>query len=682
MFIKRKCFRKHRLACAMLCACAQILCAKVFAADSVYLDMDIEQLLQIPVTGATLRDESLKTVPAAVTLFTHDQLEKLGMDYLYELIGLVTSFQFDRGADNANNYTMSSRGRRNGSQAREILVVMDGRMLATPRTGSTDVSLPYIPLEQIERVEIIRGPGSAIYGSSAFSGIINIITRSDQNSARVELGSDNRRSARVMLAKPLGDWTANLYARFYRDDGQSYRIKNTFTKVPFNTYDPRETIDFDLGIKHDETQIHLAYHNTAGEDFYTIENTNDDFNSTNISLKQFSIEQGVHVWDDVNTRVYLGYLRNDQHLNVTVAGVGALAAISQPSSNEPLLTHGLLTGESYNLRVTNDWKLADKANALIGVEWKKEEETTASIENNYDLGQLVRREFPINYYGDFAHVTPLGRMDSFEAAGVFGQYQRNLGENTGLTMGARYDKYTDFGGHFSPRLGVVHQLTEQQTLKLLYGEAFRAPSLSETGVLNNPLIVGNPNLNYEVVKTWDLIWMGHWNNTAYSVGAFHNDYKDGIVAGAIGTTRTFVNSPVDETSHGLAFSVRQSLTQHWSLRATYTDFLRLPSSAFREADQLASAEINFNQGPWNWNLLGYFQGERYALGAGNSKNRLDDFWIINSKLRYRFEHDYNLSLQIKNIANLDYATPAQGVSLPEGVPNRGREISLVFEFPL
>jgi iron complex outermembrane receptor protein len=318
---------------------------------------------------------------------------------------------------------------------------------------------------------------------------------------------------------------------------------------------------------------------------------------------------------------------------------------------------------------------------LFGVEWRREQETTARAYHNYDLGQLASRKFPIRYYGDFTHYTSIGTQESMEMGGLYGQYLRDLSDQTRLTLGLRYDNYSGIGAHTSPRLGVVHQLSNTQTLKLLYGEAYRAPSLGETGVINNPLVVGNPNLTYEVVKTWDVIWMLNWNSTRMSVGGFRNNYKEPMVAGFVGTTRTTVNSS-DEFSDGLEIEVQHHLTQAWSLRATYTDFFTLPKTAFREAEELASLELNFNQGAWNWNLLAYHQTERYALGANNSLHALADFWVINSKLRYHFKEGYNLSLQFKNADNQAFSTPAQGVNLPQGVPSRGREISLTFDWAL
>ena len=667
-------FHRTLLFCTLLSVSASTI-----AEDDSYLAMDLEQLLLVPVTGSTLSEESIITVPASVSIFTHDQIENLGVDYLYELLSLAPGFQFDRGADSGVNYTFSARGRRNGSQAREVLVIVDGVAVTNPRTGSADVTLPLIPLDQIERVEIMRGPGSAIYGSSAFSGVINILTRKGKNSVKLDVGNDNRRGLSVMLAQPLGDWSINFYARAYSDSGQRYWVQDTFTKLPLRTTDPRETVDMDFSIAKPDTKIHFAYHHIASDDFFAIENTLNDFVSTSASFKQFNLEQNLHLWEGVTTKAHLNYVAVDQYLNVPVIGAGVLSQISAPSSDEPLLGKGFLAGDSYNAGITNNWNIGEKANALIGVEWKQERETDAYIKNNYDLDQFAQRQFPINYYGDFNHTTKLGREDTYRSVGIYGQYQRNLSEKTNLTAGLRYDEYDQFGSHFSPRLGLVHLLSASQTIKILYGEAYRAPSLSETGIINNPLFVGNPNLGYESVRTWDLLWIGTWGNTIVSTGVFKNNYTDAIVAGFSGTSRTFVNGG-DESSDGYMLGAKYFLTTEWSLRTIYTEFTHLPDSAFREAKRLASIELNFNHARWNWNLVSSYQSERYTLGTNNSFQTLDNIWLVNSKLRYTFANEHSVSLQFKNLTDLNYTTPAQGTSIPQGVPNRGREISLAVEW--
>lgn len=315
------------------------------ASANTYLSMNLEQLMQVPVTGSTLRDESLKTVPAAVTIFTREQLDRLGLDYLYELISLVPGYQLNRGADSGVNYSMSARGRRNGAQAREIMVVVDGRIFANPRSGSIDSALPLFPLEHIERVEIIRGPGSALYGSSAFNGVINIITRTDINAARVALGGDDRRSASLSLSQPLvNDWKTNLYAHAYEDNGQLFHIPDSFTKAPLTTRDPRRTLNFDVAIGNGDTQIRAAYHRTDSSDFYNFENTQNGFNTTTQVFKQISLDQRLNWFDDVETQLQLGYLATGQDLQVAILGVATASQISQPAGNEDFLSKGSLGG--------------------------------------------------------------------------------------------------------------------------------------------------------------------------------------------------------------------------------------------------------------------------------------------------------------------------------------------------
>lgn len=659
-----------------------LACAPLAAAEGDFLNMELEELLRVPVTGSTLSSESLKTVPAAVTVFTRDQLDRLGFDYLYELLSLVPGYQNTRGAENGYQYSFSARGRRSSGQAREILVVIDGRMMANPRSGAVDTTYPFIPLEQIERVEVIRGPGSAIYGSSAFNGVINIITRHGDTNARVELGTDNRRMLSTSAAGTLGDnWSGNFYARLYSDDGQHYQVLDTSTKLPITTTDPRQTVDLDASLIRDDTKIRASFHRNRAQEFYVIENTENDFNRTEHTLQQISLDQRLAIVDGVNTQFYAGYLVGMQDLHILLARAALVAPLSNPHVDEPLLGIGKIRGENINLRLTNDWVIDQSANALWGVEWKREDDVYSNTYNNYDLLQFLARKYPVTYYGNFEHSAPLSRGDMFEAAGIYGQYQRDLSETTRLTLGARYDYHQHRGEHVSPRLGLVHQINDIHSLKLLYGEAFRAPSLGETGVINNPLIVGNPNLDFELVRTWDLIWMANWNSTSLSLGGFRNDYHDPIIAGLIGTTRTYVNGG-EERSDGIEFEVQQHFSRNWFVRVAYTDFLSLPDSAFREARRLAGLELNYNQDRWNWNIAAWYQSERQSPGLNGIRNTLDSHWVFNSKLRYMLSESVTLNLQCKNLDDEQYNTPAQGVNLPQGAPNRGRELSFKVEWAL
>jgi iron complex outermembrane receptor protein len=674
MVIKPKAYQLQRGLLALVC----MLCISARADDFAYLELSLEQLLETPVTGSTLTEESLKTVPAAVSVFTHEQIERLGVDYLHELLGLVPGFQFNRNANSGLAYTYSARGRRTTHVSLEVLLLVDGKPFNDPRGGSPDVTMPLFPLAQVERVEVIRGPGSAVYGSSAFTGVINIITRKQQKALAVGLGSEERRAVDALWSHAGDEWVADAYLHAYEDKGQALGITDSFTRLPLQSEDPRRVINMDLGLGRGKTLVDLTYYRGESEDFYLSENTANEVNDHARELWNLSVDQGIEWTPAIKSNLSLSYQRFTFELEGFVQGPGALAAVSLPSSTDPFRIQATQAGESYRLAYTTDWTIDAQSSAQWGLQAARHEEIEARAYSNYNLVQLIQRQFPITYYGAMSERTPLGISGSQETMGIHGQYIRSLRDTTRLTIGGRYDDYSDVDARFSPRLALVEQLSDTYTLKLLYGEAFRAPSLAETAFINNPTLIGNPDLRHEIVKTWDLILMGNWRATSLSAGVFQNSYKHPIVTGFVGNTRTYVNGD-SERSEGLEIEWLQKLGDRWSARSSYT-CMDLPDTAFREAEALASVELNYAAHRWNWNLAGIYQGEHEAPATATTRTTLDKFWVLNTQWRYRFANSYDLSLQVKNLLDEDYATPSQGVGKLAGVPSRGRELTAEIEW--
>lgn len=669
MVIKPKSYQPQSCLLALLC----LLAVGAQADDYAYLELSLEQLLETPVTGSTLTEESLKTVPAAVSVFTHEHIERLGVDYLHELLGLVPGFQSSRNGNTGLAYTYSARGRRTTHLSLEVLLLVDGKVFNDPRAGSPDIALPLFPLAQVERVEVIRGPGSAVYGSSAFTGVINIITRKQQKSLALGVGNEERRSVDAFWSHAGAAWQADAYLHAYEDKGQDLQIIDSFSHLPLDSQDPRRLVNLDLGVKHDKTQIDLTYYHGESSDFYVSENTANGFNDHARSLWNLSLDQGIEWSSSAKSNLSLSYQRFAFDIEAFVQGPGALAPISQPSSDEPFRIQASQVAESYRLAYTTDIKIDDNSSAQWGIQAARHEEIKARAYSNYSLVQLIQQDFPISSYASMSERTPLGISGSQSTVGIHGQYIRDLRDTTRLTVGGRYDDYSDVSARFSPRLALVEQLNSTYSLKLLYGEAFRAPTLAETAFINNPTLIGNPNLKHEIVKTWDLIVMGNWQKTSLSAGVFQNRYEHPIMTGFVDNTRTYINGDKEE-GEGLELEWLQNLGERWSLRSTYT-YMNLPEAAFREADSLASFEVNYAAQHWNWNLLGVYQDEHWAPISTSAQQKLDAFWVLNTQWRYRFSQGYDLSLQIKNLTDEDYATPAQGLGKPDGVPNRGREIS-------
>ncbi len=134
------------------------------------LNMSLDEILEMTITGATRTEQTLKDVPSAVTVFTREQIQQLGIDFLDELANLVPGFQSYRMSDASIFNALTSRGHRIGQASAEVLVLIDGQRVEMPWTSGHVLATPKLPLSQIERVEFIRGPGSAVYGSNAMMG--------------------------------------------------------------------------------------------------------------------------------------------------------------------------------------------------------------------------------------------------------------------------------------------------------------------------------------------------------------------------------------------------------------------------------------------------------------------------------------------------------------------------------
>jgi outer membrane cobalamin receptor len=656
--------RKISLLLLMLSASIQAFAEE----DTAYLDMDLEQLLQVTVSGSTLREESLKTVPASVTVFTRNQLDMLGVDYLFELLNLVPGFQSVRTGDASIAYTYSNRGRRLGVRAREILLLVDGRVLTDPRAGGADSGLYLYPLANIEKVEIIRGPGSAVYGSGAFTGVINIVSRR-KNQLSIAVGSEKRRRADMSANFQRDDLAVGVYGHFYQDAGQHYQIANQTTQ------DPRQEAVVDLNVEYNNTQLQAFYSYADADDFYVLEKIDDDFNRYAQGLSHLRLLQKFELSDKWKSRISLSYSEAFQKIDALQAEEGGFAKISEPSSNDPLLLKAVLRGGRYSANWHNELDLQDSGNFQFGLEWQHEEELDAYVHANYDLEQLAHNQLPIRYYGDFEHLTKVGTEESRTIASAYSQYIYDLTDQTRLTLGARYDDYSVVGGHVTPRAALVHQLNEHQTIKLLYGEAFRAPAFAETGFINNPVQLGNPDLTYELVKSTELIWNGSWRSFSIGAGIYHNRYVNPISTVLQGTTRNYVNGE-SESNFGGGIRGDWQVNPEWMLRIGYSQMDDLPDVAFREADQIGMMMLNYSKDDWSWNLSSVFHAQRQYLLTDTELGTLGAYTLANSQLRYQLDKSTSLQLTVKNLLDKDYSTSAQGVGVIGGIPNRGLEWSL------
>jgi len=638
--------------------------------------LSLEELMTIKVIGSTLTPSELKTVPSSVTVFTHEEIKRMGFDSLNELMNIVPGFQSYRSSHANQHYPFSSRGRRIGTSSSEVLILIDGIRLEEPRNSGSASVVPLYPLTNIERVEFIRGPGAAIYGSNAMMGIINILTRSNVNEITVGYGSNNRKNINLSASHKLDDLQIDFFTHLESDNGDNYLLNDTFSPNKITTNDPRELTDINLKLKYKDTSLDIQHNEFNAENFYVVNNLSNNYNYNNSYVSSVSLKHKFN-WLSVNTNLSMAYNTSRVNFASQLTPANFFLQKSIPSSGEPFFVNvDFIDYEQYNFQLQNDYEINDNANIQFGLEARFINVPHTVTANNFDLKEFANKSFPITYYGSLQQTTHVLHAKKRDIFGIYSQYQQTFADSTHITLGLRYDKFSNIDSELSPRFALVHELNKNNSIKLLYGKAFRAPSEYELGILNNPVIVGNINLEPETVETYELIWVGQWKHTGISLSYFENIFKNSIIRKEIGNNTLQYDNLKQDPTKGFEFEISHELNENFLLRSTYTYISEKPDESFREADKLATFLLNYQNRKFNANIIATYNSEREmsALDINSKRIVLDDNWQIFTKLSYTYNKEWEGFFQVKNLLNNDFITPASSASLDTGTPNRGREI--------
>jgi iron complex outermembrane recepter protein len=197
-------------------------CGAAFAADGGDLtSLSLEQLMNEPVTSVSKKQTRLSESPAAITVVTQDDLQRMGITTLPEALRLVPGM--DVAQIDTNQWAVSARGF-NSEFADKLLVLIDGRTVYTPASGGVFWNAQDVVLEDVERIEVIRGPGATLWGANAVNGVVNIITKSARDTQGALLAAAGGSLVNPLLTARYGgqvdsDLSWRVYAKYFDRDG-------------------------------------------------------------------------------------------------------------------------------------------------------------------------------------------------------------------------------------------------------------------------------------------------------------------------------------------------------------------------------------------------------------------------------------------------------------------------------
>lgn len=623
------------------------------------LNMDLRELMKIKITSSTLTDESLKTVPSSMTIYTRRDIRRLGINNLAELVNFVPGYQAYRTDADSLNRGLSSRGLTASTGNNQILILIDGQRLNDDWSGGTGRADSLIALENIDRVEFIRGPGSAIYGSNAMGGVINIITRSERE-LLLETGTEQRRHLSVQWRGQNEFAELALYAAHAESRGEDVTLFQSSTGRFVDSHDPFRADDVYLHVQAGEFSLAGRATTRDTQEFYSIGN----------------VDQASNYYDSGSDSLNLGWKHGFSH------GLNLEGHIFQSHKNFQLRSNinpdvpGLIVeGGIKERELGTQWVLQggdDASRWLLGWEWRNPELTDTSAH----VGTLQ------DPYATLA-VLDQAPEDGREINSHFAQWQLSLSETLVLTTGIRHDIYSDFGGHSSPRLALVQQLGADNTFKILYSEAFRAPNRSESSVTNSSAILQNPDLKPETAKTTELIWLHMLADGFISGTLFNSNIEDAIVnIAASNTQRQPVNSNLSVA--GVEVEWKQHWNPHWQSRLAGTYIFDNVGKLHTQSNELFGGYVSYENNTWMATLLVNYQGgmldpneQDPAPGDANSveSTHFNARTVYGAHVRYYPDKTLELYAHADNLLDTQYLSPASGPNNYVGVPGVGRVLT-------
>jgi len=486
-------------------------------------------------------EQNIETAPAVTTLITSQDIEATGARTLDEALNMVPGLHVGRrGAGYGYIYTM--RGIHTNPSP-EILVLLNGIPTKKPDDGRTEINK--LPASMIQRIEVIRGPGSALYGADAFAGVINVITKVAKDIQGTEIGTRIGSFASVdgwiAHGKQYGAVDLAAILEWNQSDGSNSLVEEdaqtlldhkfgthaSLAPGPLNTQYNKLQLHLDASLgKHWRWRGNLQQNRDIGVGLGYAQALDpkakpdgSGFN-TDLSYHNANFSRNFEV------NFQLSYQFHEGSGEYILYPPGAFGGYFP----EGFLWNAGLKSHQTRLEANTLYRGWADHTLRMGAGWQHSQLHDVTEQRNWGVDLASGMPYPLGHIVDFSKDTE-AFLPSSTRRNLFVYVQDSwaISDAWELTVGGRYDNFSDFGNTTNPRLALVWKATPSLTSKLLYGRAFRAPTFTELH-FNNPLLaLGNSHLKPEIIDTLELAW--DWRaatNLHLAANLFQYQIKDKI----------------------------------------------------------------------------------------------------------------------------------------------------------
>ena len=681
--------------------------------DSIY-NLSLEELSQLTIKVATGSSVPIEKAPAIASVITAEEMETLGARTLYEALEFVPGIHISPSTISRLDPIVSIRGIHTGFN-NQVLMLLNGVPLSNViQNRPTNFQMP---ITFISRIEIIRGPGSAIFGADAYAGVINIITKEPEEIESFEIGTQigsfDTNDLWLETKYDGEDWNIGFGFSYLNSSGDDSRIIPQDQQTSFDSFfNTNASLApgalntgyevFDIHMVFTTKRLNLRLWNWLAETelgagiSQALDPVGKDTSNLFILDAEYTVNE-LKDWEITLEGSYFNY-NFDAELNILPPGTQIPIGLdgnvgTQPELGSITFTEGLIGNpstltEKSEIGITSIYE-GFKNHRLRYALGFVEQKADSSESKNFGPGVIT--EFQPVIDGTLTNVSDTENVflpdTSRSLIYVSVQDEWNLAPQWNFVGGIRYDDYSDFGETINPRLALIWETTNNLTTKLLYGRAFRVPTFTELGFINNPVSLGNQDLSPEKIKTTELsVSYQPFSSFLTRINLFDYSARDLIVFVPNETGASEAQNAFDQDGFGFEWEFNWQIAKEIRLSGNY---------AFQESEDsntgdtiadapgqqfslIANWSIDNN---WNINSQFNYVADRTRLQQ-DPRDPIDNYHIINLVLhRKNILDGLDASLAINNLSDQDAREPSDGIIVND-IPLEERSFWLRLNYQL
>jgi len=638
---------------------------------------------------ATGSQQSIARAPAVATVITAQDIQAMGATDLDQVLESVPGLHVSLSSQ-ANKPLYGFRGIVSVYNP-QVLMLVNGIPITNVFLGNRSQAWGGMPLENVARIEVIRGPGSALYGADAYSGVINVITKTATDVQGTEyglrVGTFSTRDGWIQHGGKLGALDAAFYLRAGHTDGQKGVIQRDLqssldTKygthaslAPGQINAVRDALDARADLSYERWRFRTGYQQRKvgiGGGLAESLDPNGRALESRLSVDlTYQDANWARNWDVSSTIGYYDIKEKGGDPVFTLFPAGASGdAFGGPFPN------GVIGNPSHSERHTHANVSAfytgfDAHRLRVGTGVRIEDLYEAQEFKNFNSVAIpgVGTVFvPLSGLVDatgnpaLVYMQPHKRHLSY----VFAQDEWSIAKDWMLTAGVRHDLYSDFGDTTNPRLALVWDAAYNVIVKAMHGRAFRAPSFGEQYNINNPVSIGNPSLKPEKIATNELAFS--WQATSAlqtNLSLFQYRMRDIIQFAANAadpTTGSTAQNTGSQTGRGLELEATWDATRNLRLAGSFSLQRSIDEATGQDAG-LAPHKRWFGRADWriapSWQLgttINHVADRKRQ--SGDARPQIADYTTVDLSLRReKFAGDWDIRASVLNLFNQDAREP-------------------------